>query len=69
MPKLTPRETEVAQLASQGYKNSEIATILNPPTTENVVKNYMRSIYDKLGFSNRVELALWYIYKTEGEGK
>jgi DNA-binding NarL/FixJ family response regulator len=29
-------------------------------TTEHVVKNYLRVIYDKLGLWNRVELALWY---------
>ncbi len=28
--------------------------------SENMVKNYLRVIYDKLGFWNRVELALWY---------
>jgi DNA-binding CsgD family transcriptional regulator len=29
-------------------------------TTEYVVKNHLRIIFDKLGFWNRVELALWY---------
>lgn len=29
-------------------------------TTEHVVKNYLRVVYDKLGFGNRVELALWH---------
>jgi len=29
-------------------------------TTEHVVKNHLRLIYDKLGLWNRVELALWY---------
>ena len=29
-------------------------------TTRQVVKNYLRAIYDKLGFDNRVELALWH---------
>ncbi len=32
----------------------------NIGTTEHVVKNYLRVIYDKLGLWNRVELALWY---------
>lgn len=30
--------------------------------SEHVVKNYLRAIYDKLGFSNRVELALWHVH-------
>jgi DNA-binding CsgD family transcriptional regulator len=29
-------------------------------TSEHVIKNYLRSIYDKLGLWNRLELALWY---------
>jgi DNA-binding NarL/FixJ family response regulator len=43
---------------AQGLKNSEVAAIIG--TTEHVVKNYLRVIYDKLGLWNRVELALWY---------
>jgi DNA-binding NarL/FixJ family response regulator len=43
---------------AEGRKNREIANFLG--TTEHVVKNDLRVIYDKLGFWNRVELALWY---------
>jgi DNA-binding NarL/FixJ family response regulator len=39
-------------------KNREVAEAIG--TTEHVVKNYLRTIYDKLGLWNRVELALWY---------
>ncbi len=39
-------------------KNREVADAIG--TTEHVVKNYLRVIYDKLGLWNRVELALWY---------
>lgn len=39
-------------------KNAEVGAALG--TTEHVVKNYLRRIYDKLGLWNRVELALWY---------
>jgi len=39
-------------------KNCEVAREIG--TTEHVVKNYLRVIYDKLGMWNRVELALWY---------
>ncbi|HET9408076.1 MAG TPA: LuxR C-terminal-related transcriptional regulator [Candidatus Sulfotelmatobacter sp.] len=52
------REQRVIQLVAQGLKNSEVAREIG--TTEHVVKNYLRVIYDKLGLWNRVELALWY---------
>ena len=52
------RQQQVIALVAQGLKNSEIARELG--TTESVVKNYLRVIYDKLGLWNRVELALWY---------
>jgi len=52
------REQRVIALVAQGLKNIEVAEIMG--TTEYVVKNYLRIIYDKLGLWNRVELALWY---------
>jgi DNA-binding NarL/FixJ family response regulator len=52
------REQRVIQLVAQGLKNKEVAEVIG--TTEHVVKNYLRAIYDKLGLWNRVELALWY---------
>jgi DNA-binding CsgD family transcriptional regulator len=52
------RERRVIELVAQGLKNSEVAEAIG--TTEHVVKNYLRAIYDKLGLWNRVELALWY---------
>lgn len=52
------REQRVIELVAQGLKNREVATEIG--TTEHVVKNYLRVIYDKLGLWNRVELALWY---------
>jgi DNA-binding NarL/FixJ family response regulator len=52
------RERRVIQLVAQGLKNKEVADEIG--TTEHVVKNYLRVIYDKLGLWNRVELALWY---------
>ena len=51
-------ERRVIELVAQGLKNGEIAEVMG--TTEHVVKNYLRVIYDKLGLWNRVELALWY---------
>jgi DNA-binding NarL/FixJ family response regulator len=52
------REHRLIALVAQGLKNSEIAIAMG--TTEHVVKNYLRVVYDKLGLWNRVELALWY---------
>jgi DNA-binding NarL/FixJ family response regulator len=52
------REQRVIQLVAQGLKNREVADEIG--TTEHVIKNYLRTIYDKLGLWNRVELALWY---------
>ena len=52
------REQRVILLVAQGMKNREVADAIG--TTEHVVKNYLRVIYDKLGLWNRVELALWY---------
>ena len=52
------RESRVIELVAQGLKNKEVADEIG--TTEHVVKNYLRVIYDKLGLWNRVELALWY---------
>ena len=52
------REHLIIQRVAEGCKNREIADSLG--TTEHVVKNYLRLIYDKLGLWNRVELALWY---------
>jgi two-component system, NarL family, response regulator DevR len=52
------REQRVIELVSEGLKNREVAEAIG--TTEHVVKNYLRVIYDKLGLWNRVELALWY---------
>jgi DNA-binding NarL/FixJ family response regulator len=52
------REQRVIELVAAGLKNREVADAIG--TTEHVVKNYLRVIYDKLGLWNRVELALWY---------
>ena len=52
------REHFIIQLVAEGLKNRDIADSLG--TTEHVIKNDLRMIYDKLGLWNRVELALWY---------
>ena len=58
--RLTPKELRIVALIVQGYKNKEIATQLG--TTEQVIKNYLRNVYDKIGVSDRLELALFTIH-------
>jgi DNA-binding NarL/FixJ family response regulator len=58
--RLTPKELKIVALIVQGCKNKEIAVRLM--TTEQVIKNYLRSIYDKTGVSDRLELALFTIH-------
>jgi len=53
-------ELRIVALIVQGYKNKEIATQLG--TTEQVIKNYLRNVYDKIGVSDRLELALFTIH-------
>lgn len=56
-PKLTRREESVVRLVLQGMVNREIAEKLG--LSEHTVKNYLFRIFDKVGVSNRVELALY----------
>ena len=58
--RLTPKELRIVSLIVQGYKNKDIAIELN--NTEQVIKNYLRSIFDKTGVSDRLELALFTIH-------
>jgi DNA-binding NarL/FixJ family response regulator len=55
--RLTPKEIRVAVLVWEGLTNREIAKILG--TTEQVIKNYLRNTFDKLGVWSRLELALY----------
>ena len=54
---LTPKEGHVATLVWEGLTNREIAKLVG--TTEQVVKNYLRTTFDKLGVWSRLELALY----------
>jgi two-component system nitrate/nitrite response regulator NarL len=56
MALLTRREREVVGLAADGVKNREIARKLG--LSEHTVKNYMFSIFRKLGVTSRLELTL-----------
>src|SRR2546421_3566901 len=57
MSLLTPREVEGARLVAEAMPNQEIALKLG--VNEHTVRNYVFRIFEKLGLSNRVELALY----------
>ena len=59
---IAPKEKRIIALVAQGLKNSDIAAIVG--TTEYVVKNYLKTIFDKTGMWTRLELALWYVKGT-----
>ena len=59
-PRLSPKEMSIISCITQGKRNKEIAFQLG--TTEQVIKNYLRKIYDKLGVSDRLELALYCLH-------
>lgn len=63
---LTPKESMIVACVTQGMKNKEIATRVG--TTEQVVKNYLRKVYDKLGVADRLELALYCLNNRVVEG-
>jgi DNA-binding NarL/FixJ family response regulator len=54
---LTPKEVQIATLVWQGLTNREIAKLV--ATSEQVIKNHLRSTFDKLGVWSRLELAMY----------
>jgi len=58
---LSKREREVVALIAQGYKNKELAEKMF--ISERTVKNHLHNIFDKLGVSHRLELALYALHK------
>lgn len=62
---LSKREGEVVRRISEGLTNREIAHLLG--LSEYTIKNYVYRIFDKLGISSRVELALYAASKFVGE--
>ncbi len=58
---LSAREREIVALVAQGYRNREMAEKLF--ISEQTVKNHLHNIFDKLGVSDRLELALYAIHK------
>jgi DNA-binding NarL/FixJ family response regulator len=54
---LSPRENQISILVWKGLTNREIGKIIG--TSEQVVKNHLRSAFDKLGVWTRLELAMY----------
>ena len=59
---LSQREREIIVLIAQGYKNKEIAEKMF--ITEQTVKNHLHNVFDKVGVSDRLELALYAIHNS-----
>jgi two-component system nitrate/nitrite response regulator NarL len=60
---LTPREAEVVHLLAEGMSTRELSQKVG--VTEHTIRNYLSNIYDKLGVSSRVELALYAIARED----
>jgi DNA-binding NarL/FixJ family response regulator len=60
---LTNREEDVVRLLAEGMQNREIANELK--LSEHTVRNYLFHIFDKLGVSSRIELALYAVSSTK----
>jgi DNA-binding NarL/FixJ family response regulator len=54
---LNPRESQISVLVWEGLTNREIGKIVG--ASEQVIKNHLRSVFDKLGVWNRLELAMY----------
>src|SRR5437879_5234590 len=67
--KISDKELLIISCVTQGMRNKEIAREIG--TTEQVIKNYLRKVYDKLGVSDRLELALYCIHHQllQGSGR
>jgi len=63
---LSPREDEISRLVAEGMSNREVSRALK--ISESTVKNSLFHVFEKLGISNRVELARYVNGTSEGEG-
>ena len=63
MTRLTAREAEVVHLLADGLSTRDISQKL--ALTEHTIRNYLSTIYDKLGVSSRVELALYAVARED----
>jgi DNA-binding NarL/FixJ family response regulator len=63
MSRLTPREADVVHLLADGQSTREISQKLK--LSEHTIRNYLSAIYEKLGVSSRVELALYAVARED----
>ena len=63
LEQLSPRQLQVVRETAAGAKNAEIARKIG--TSEQVIKNMLREIYDMTGVSDRLELALFVLHHPE----
>ena len=59
---LTPRELEIVSAVVAGYSNKETAEYFK--ISEDTVKHHLSNIFDKLGVSTRLELALFAVNQS-----
>ena len=59
---LTPRELEIVSAVVAGFANKEIAEYFK--ISEDTVKHHLSNIFDKLGVSTRLELALFAVNQS-----
>jgi two-component system, NarL family, response regulator DegU len=64
---LSPREEEISRLVAEGMSNRNVARALK--ISESTVKNSLFHVFEKLGISNRVELARYVTGVSEQEGR
>jgi len=64
---LTKREKGVVHLVAEGLTNRDISQQLN--LSEHTIRNYLFRIFNKVGTSNRVELALYAIDRRESDNQ
>jgi DNA-binding NarL/FixJ family response regulator len=57
---LTKREKDIVSSVTEGLTNRDISRRLN--LSEHTVRNYLFRIFNKLGTSNRLELALYALH-------
>lgn len=58
---LTRREREIVRLVAQGYRNRDLSQKML--IAEQTVKNHLRNIFEKLGVSDRLQLAIYAVHK------
>ena len=64
---LTNRQLRITQLVAMGLNNRDIGREIG--TTEHVVRNYLRTFFDRTGMGSRLELALSYIRRNWDVGQ